>query len=122
MIDDLLNILDDVATMFSEDATFVKRDGRKIENVALTAENVSSEQFAGKYPMGVNDIFFSLNERALLIEDNIVWPEAGDTIETERGRYKIVKDPQTGRAWEWRWSQPGTRILVRAQEMKGNDK
>lgn len=121
-MNELFNLLDGVASMFSENATIIKRNGRKIEDVEITAENVASEQYAGKYPMGVHDLFFSMNEQALTIEEKTVWPEAGDLIETARGRYKIVKDPQTGKEWEWRWSQPGTRIMVRVQEMKGNDK
>lgn len=122
MIDKLFQILDAAEELFSEDAVFVKKDGRRIENVSICSESESSEQFAGKYPMGVNDVFFSMNEKALAIDGGVLLPEAGDVIETENARYKIVKDPQTGKAWQWRWSRPGERFVVRAQEIKQEKK
>lgn len=123
MIYDILNSACDI---FAEPGTLIKKKSGTSLNVYLTPEDAASENIQSEYAGAIGTAVFSIDVKDLELDGATVYPEDGDIITARFGadreqRWKVIKDSNGGRAWNWKWNRPGDRIVIRAMKLSEKD-
>lgn len=123
---DVYELLNGAAFIFGAPATLHKKSGETI-TVNITPHDTKDEQLSGRYPSAVGSSVYSVAVDELRTsEGKETRPEEGDTIETTAGgvrqRYKVVKDANSARTWDWLWDRPGVRVKFYVMSIKEEPK
>lgn len=114
-MNNIYTLLSQAAQMFATPATYKRKATNETTELNITAFEAGTEQLNGQYPGAFASNVFTVDIEELKTANGAqFYPEDGDIIEMKtnetRQYYKVIKNAQTARAWDWLFNTPGIRL------------